>query len=148
MDTLSYKTISANRATVKRDWYLVDAQGQTLGRIASRIASIIIGKNKTYFTPHTDCGDHVVVINADKIRLTGKKWTDKEYITFSGYPDGQKIKSAKEKFNNNPASLLEDAGIDMIPKTKLGRAMCKKLHVYAGTSHEYATQHPKPLKLN
>ena len=146
MNTLSYRTISANNKTVKRDWYVVDADGQTLGRIASRIASVIMGKNKTYFTPHVDCGDHVVVINADKIRLTGKKWTQKEYMTFTGYPGGQKIKSATEKFNNKPTSLLEDAVIDMLPKTILGAAMRKKLHVVAGPAHTFTNHQPKPLK--
>lgn len=148
MNTLSYKTISANRKTVKHDWYLVDADGQVLGRIASRIAHIVLGKNKPYFTPHTDCGDNVVVINADKIRLTGKKWKDKDYLTFSGYPDGQRVQSAKDKFSINPTSLLEDAVIDMLPKTKLGRAMRKKLHLFVGKEHSFSNQQPKPLKFN
>lgn len=146
MNTLSYTTISANRNTVKHDWYVVDAEGQVLGRIASHIASILRGKNKPYYTPHVDCGDHLVVINADKIHLTGKKWDDKEYITFSGYPDGQKVKTAKEKFNNKPTSLLQDAVTDMLPKTKLGNAMIKKLHLFAGKEHTFTNHQPKPIK--
>lgn len=147
MNTLSYRTISANKQTVKRDWYLVDAEGHSLGRIASKIAHIVLGKNKPYFTPHTDCGDNVVVINANKIRLTGKKWDDKEYKTFSGYPDGQRIQSAKDKFRLHPTSLLEDAVIDMLPKTKLGRAMRKKLYVFSGTEHTFKNQILKPINL-
>ena len=123
MNTLSYKTVSANKATITKEWVIVDADGQTLGRLASKVAKLIRGKYKPNFTPHVDCGDNVVIINAEKINLTGKKWTDKLYIRHTGYPGGQRSLSAAEMFNKNPKKLVEKAVKGMLPKNKLGNAL-------------------------
>ena len=148
MDTLSYKTISANSATVNKEWLLVDAEGETLGRLASKVANLIRGKHKTNFTPHVDCGDNVVVINADKVKLTGNKWEDKEYITFSGYPGGQKRSTATELMAKHPTRMVEKAVKGMLPKSKLGRAISKNLYVYAGAEHKQEAQQPKTINLS
>ena len=148
MDTLSYKTISANAATVEKNWVLVDAQNEPLGRLASKVAGLIRGKHKTDFTPHVDCGDNVVVINAEKIKLTGNKWDDKKYITFSGYPGGQKSATAKEVMDKKPTFMVEKAVKGMLPKNKLGRAIIKNLYVYEGAEHKQEAQQPKELKLS
>lgn len=142
MNTLSYKTISANKATVKKAWLLLDADGASLGRIASETAKLIMGKHKTCFTPNVDCGDHVIVINAGKVTLTGNKWEDKIYYSHSGYPGGQKKTSAKKLFAKTPSALIEKAVKGMIPKNKLGRKIFKNLHVYAGAEHSHAAQNP------
>ncbi len=147
MDTLSYKTISANNATVDKNWVLVDAKDETLGRLASKVANLIRGKHKTNYTPHVDCGDNVIVINAEHIKLSGNKWDDKEYITFSGYPGGQKTATAKDVMAKKPIFMVEKAVKGMLPKTKLGRAMYKNLFVYAGTEHKHEAQKPQTLKL-
>lgn len=147
MDTLSYKTISANNATVNKNWVLVDAKDETLGRLASKVANLIRGKHKTNYTPHVDCGDNVIVINAEHIKLSGNKWEDKEYITFSGYPGGQKTATAKDVMAKKPIFMVEKAVKGMLPKTKLGRAMYKNLFVYAGTEHKHEAQKPQTLKL-
>lgn len=148
MDTLSYKTISANAATVEKNWLLVDAQNEPLGRLASKVAALIRGKHKTNFTPHVDCGDNVVIINAEKIKLTGNKWDDKKYITFSGYPGGQKTATAKEVMVKKPTFMVEKAVKGMLPKNKLGRAIIKNLYVYEGSEHQQTAQQPKELKLS
>ena len=148
MSKLSYKTVSANKNTVTKEWVLVDADGQTLGRIASRIAMLIRGKYKTNYTPHVDCGDNVVVINAEKINLTGKKWGDKTYIRHTGYPGGQRSLTAIEVFEKNPTRLLEKAVKGMLPKNKLGSALFRNLYVYAGTEHQQTAQTPKTINLN
>lgn len=148
MDTLSYKTVSANAATVDKNWVLVDAQNETLGRLASKVANLIRGKHKTNFTPHVDCGDNVVVINASKIKLTGKKWDDKKYITFSGYPGGQKVSTANEVMAKNPTRMVERAIKGMLPNGKLGRAMFRNLYVYEGAEHNQEAQQPKELKVS
>ncbi len=148
MDTLSYKTISANKATVDKQWLLVDAEGQHLGRLASKVAKLLRGKHKTNFTPHVDCGDNVVVINADKIVLTGNKWTDKEYIRYTGYPGGQRTRTAQEVFDKNPETLIEKAVKGMLPKNKLGAEMFRNLRVYVGTQHDQEAQKPKAINLN
>lgn len=148
MDTLSYKTVSANDATVNKEWILIDADNETLGRLASKVANLIRGKHKTNFTPHVDCGDNVVVINADKVRLTGNKWEDKEYITFSGYPGGQKRATATELMAKKPTAMVEKAVKGMLPKNKLGKAMFKNLYVYAGNEHKQQAQQPKEVKLS
>ncbi len=145
MNTLSYKTVSANSATVNKEWVLVDADGQTLGRISSIIAKLIRGKYKPNFTPHVDCGDNVVVINAEKIILSGKKWTEKSYIRHTGYPGGQRSLTATEMFEKDPTRLIEKAVKGMLPKNKLGRAMFKKLFVYAGAEHPHVAQKPENL---
>ena len=148
MNTLSYKTVSANKATVKKEWVLVDADGQTLGRLASKIATLIRGKHKTNYTPHVDCGDNVVVINAEKINLTGKKWTDKSYIRHTGYPGGQRSLTATEMFEKDPTRLIEKAVKGMLPKNKLGAALYRNLYVYAGTEHKHNAQNPTSINLN
>lgn len=148
MNTLSYKTVSANKATVNKEWVLVDADGQTLGRLASEIAKLIRGKHKTNFTPHVDCGDNVVVINAEKINLTGKKWTDKSYIRHTGYPGGQRSLTATEMFDKDPTRLVEKAVKGMLPKNKLGAALYRNLYVYAGTEHKHAGQNPTSINFN
>ena len=148
MDTLSYKTISANSATVTKNWVLIDAENETLGRLSSKVANLIRGKHKTDFTPHADCGDNVVVINADKIKLTGNKWEDKKYITFSGYPGGQKTATAAEVMAKKPTLMVEKAVKGMLPKSKLGRAIFKNLYVYAGAEHQQEAQQPKAIKLS
>ncbi|MCS6794471.1 MAG: 50S ribosomal protein L13 [Raineya sp.] len=148
MDHLSYKTISANKGTVQKEWVIVDADSAVLGRLASQIASILRGKHKTYYTPHVDCGDNVIVINCDKIRLTGKKWTEKEYIRYTGYPGGQRIRTPreiKEKFSG--ARLVEMAVKGMLPRNRLGRKLFKNLHAYAGSEHPHQAQQPKPITL-
>ena len=148
MDTLSYKTVSANSATVNKEWVLVDADGQTLGRLASKIAKLIRGKHKPNFTPHVDCGDNVVVINAEKINLTGKKWTDKSYIRHTGYPGGQRSLTATEMFEKDPTRLVEKAVKGMLPKNILGSALFRNLYVYAGSEHNHEAQSPKAINLN
>ena len=147
MDTLSYKTISANKATVQKAWFVVDAENQILGRVCSEIAKIIRGKHKPSFTPHVDCGDQVIVINADKIRLTGKKMTDKVYIRHTGYPGGQRFISPKELMAKHPTRVLEKAVRGMLPKNSLGRALYKNLFVYAGSEHPHAAQNPRLIQV-
>ena len=146
MDTLSYKTISANKATVQKDWVVVDAENQILGRLCSEIAKIIRGKHKASYTPHVDCGDQVIVINADKIRLTGKKMTDKVYIRHTGYPGGQRFATPREVLAKNPRGVVEAAVKGMLPKNRLGRALFNNLFVYAGSEHPHAAQQPKEIK--
>ena len=148
MDTLSYKTISANKATVNKQWVLVDAEGQTLGRMASKVAKLLRGKYKPNFTPHVDCGDNVIVINADKINLTGNKWQDKTYVRHTGYPGGQKTLSATEMFEKNPTRIVEKSVKGMLPKNKLGSALFRNLKVYAGSEHSHEAQKPKAINLN
>ncbi|WP_430410414.1 50S ribosomal protein L13 [Kordia sp.] len=148
MDTLSYKTISANKATADKQWVLVDAEGQTLGRMASKVAKILRGKYKPSFTPHADCGDNVVIINAEKINLTGNKWTDKSYIRHTGYPGGQRSLTASELFEKDPAKLVEKSVKGMLPKNKLGSALFRNLKVYVGTEHGQEAQKPTTINLN
>ncbi|MFT4576019.1 MAG: large subunit ribosomal protein L13 [Polaribacter sp.] len=148
MNTLSYKTVSANKETANKEWLVVDADGQTLGRLSSKIAMLIRGKYKTNFTPHVDCGDNVVVINAEKINLTGKKWTDKTYIRHTGYPGGQRSLTATEMFEKDPTRLIEKAVKGMLPKNKLGSALFRNLYVYAGTKHLHTAQNPKAINVN
>ncbi len=146
MNTLSYRTKHANDQTVKHDWVLIDANGQTLGRLSTKIASLLIGKHKPYFTTHIDCGDHVVVINAEKVRLTGKKMTDKVLVTYTGYPGGKRETTPEKLLVKKPTYLLEEAVRGMLPKTRLGRAMFSKLHVFAGEKHDHVAQKPQPIK--
>lgn len=147
MDTLSYKTVSANKNTVSKEWVLVDADGLALGRLASEVAILLRGKHKPNFTPHVDCGDNVVVINAEKINLTGKKWTDKSYIRHTGYPGGQRSLTANELFDKDPTRLVEKAVKGMLPKNKLGSAIFRNLKVYSGTEHGQEAQKPKVINL-
>ena len=148
MDTLSYKTVSANKATVSKEWLHVDAEGQTLGRLSSEVAKLLRGKHKPNFTPHVDCGDNVIVTNAAKINLSGKKWDAKEYIHYTGYPGGQRSLSAKELFAKNPERLIEKSVKGMLPKNKLGAELFRNLKVYAGAEHDHEAQKPKTINLN
>ncbi|MEQ1732452.1 MAG: 50S ribosomal protein L13 [Bacteroidia bacterium] len=146
MDTLSYRTVSANSATVTKNWVIVDAENQVVGRLATQIASILRGKTKAYFTPHVDCGDYVIVINAEKVRFTGNKLETKQYVRHTGYPGGQRFATPKELFAKHPTRVMEYAIKRMLPKNKLGAVMFGNLHIYAGTAHPHEAQ--KPVKLN
>jgi len=146
VNTLSYKTVSANKNTVNKKWIVVDAQGEILGRLSSNIAKVIRGKNKPGYTPHVDCGDNVIVINADKVKLTGNKLGDKVYVRYTGYPGGQRFISPKELLEKHPTRIIEKAVRGMLPKSRLGRALFKNLYVYAGNEHPHAAQNPVEVK--
>jgi large subunit ribosomal protein L13 len=146
VDSLSYKTLSVSKTSVDKDWYIIDAESMILGRLATKIATVIRGKHKPSFTPHVDCGDNVIVINADKIRLTGNKWNDKEYVYHTGYPGGQRFLSPRQMMQKGGHRMVEKAIKGMLPKNKLGRQMFKNLYVYAGTEHPHEAQQPKDLK--
>jgi large subunit ribosomal protein L13 len=148
VDTLSYKTVSANKATVNKEWVVIDAAGQVLGRLATTVARILRGKHKPYFTPHVDCGDYVIVLNAEKVVLTGDKMTDKEYVRHSGYPGGQYFQTPKEILVKYPERLVEKAVKGMLPKNRLGRAIYKNLKVVVGPEHKYQAQKPRLIDLN
>ena len=148
MDTLSYKTISANKSTANKLWVLVDAEGQTLGRLASKVAILLRGKHKPNFTPHVDCGDNVVVINASKVNLTGKKWENKTYIRYTGYPGGQRTLTANQLFDKNPSTIIEKSVKGMLPKNKLGATLFRNLHVYNNANHNQEAQKPVSINLN
>ena len=148
MDSLSYKTISSNAATVNKEWVVIDATNEVLGRLASQVAKILRGKNKPSFTPHVDCGDYVVVINADKVRLTGKKMTDKVYVRHTGYPGGQRFATPADYLQKRPTFVLEKAVRGMHPKNRLGDAIFRNLKVYAGAEHPHTAQTPRQIKLN
>ena len=141
------KTYTVRKSDIKREWYVVDAQGKTLGRLASEIAKILRGKHKPIYVPHLDCGDHVIVVNAEKVRVTGKKLDQKFYHRHSGYPGGLKSISLRNQLQKHPTRVLEAAVRGMLPKNRLGRAMRKKLKVYAGSSHPHQAQQPKVLEL-
>jgi large subunit ribosomal protein L13 len=147
VDTLSYKTISVNKATAQKGWIVIDAQGQVLGRLASVAAAYIRGKYKTSFTPNADCGDNVIIINADKVRLTGRKMTDKTYIRHTGYPGGQRFTSPREILAKFPNRLVEKAVRGMLPKNRLGAKLFHNLYVYSGSEHPHQAQQPKEIKL-
>ncbi len=148
MDTLSYKTVSANKNTVNKEWLLVDADGQALGRLASEVAKLLRGKHKANYTPHVDCGDNVVIINAEKVTLSGNKWEDKSYIRHTGYPGGQRSLTSRELFDKDPTRLVEKSVKGMLPKNKLGAAIFRNLKVYVGTEHGQEAQKPKSINLN
>ncbi|MFA5557651.1 MAG: 50S ribosomal protein L13 [Flavobacteriaceae bacterium] len=148
MNTLSYKTVSANKATVQKEWVVVDAEGHNLGRLASKVAMLLRGKYKPSYTPHVDCGDNVIIINAEKINLTGNKLDDKTYIRHTGYPGGQRSLTAKEIQAKNPAILVEKAVKGMLPKNKLGAQLFRNLSVNVGSEHKHAAQQPKTVNLN
>ena len=145
MNTLSYRTTNANAASVERNWYVVDAAGETVGRLSSRIAAVLRGKHKPSYTPHVDCGDNVIVINADQVQFTGAKETQKEYLRHSGYPGGQRATTPARLRASHPERIIETAVRGMLPKNRLGRAMYRKLHVYAGTEHPHGAQKPTDL---
>jgi large subunit ribosomal protein L13 len=147
VDTLSYRTKSANSATVKKEWYVVDATNEVLGRLSSQVAKILRGKNKPDFTPHVDCGDNIIVINAEKVRLTGKKMSDKEYVRYTGYPGGQRFETPESIMAKKPERVIEMAVKGMLPGNKLSNAIIRNLHVYAGSEHPHQAQQPKELNL-
>lgn len=148
MDTLSYKTVSANNATVNKEWVVVDAADQTLGRFASKVAKLLRGKYKPNFTPHVDGGDNVIVVNAEKIRLSGNKWDKKIYIRHTGYPGGQRKRTAKEVLEKTPERLVEKAVKGMLPKSRLGSKLFNNLHVFVGAEHNMEAQKPKVINLD
>jgi large subunit ribosomal protein L13 len=145
MSKLHFTTKHANEATVKRNWYVVDGTNQTVGRMCAKIASVLRGKNKASYTPHVDCGDFVIVTNCEKVKFTGNKMEDKEYLTFSGYPGGLKGEAAKDLLKRRPEVVIERAVKGMLPKNRLGRKMYKKLFVYAGAEHPHTAQKPQSL---
>ncbi|MFK7968813.1 MAG: 50S ribosomal protein L13 [Bacteroidia bacterium] len=147
MNTQSYKTLSANAATVEKQWAVIDAEGQVLGRLATRIASVLRGKHKTNYTPHVDCGDNVIVINAEKVRLTGNKLDQKAYIRHTGYPGGQRQIVAKDVLAKHPERLIENAVKGMLPKNRLGSALYTNMRVYVGAEHPHEAQNPTILEL-
>lgn len=147
MDTLSYKTVSANKETVNKEWVLIDAEDQVLGRMASIAAKFLRGKYKTNFTPHVDCGDNLIVINAEKVKLTGNKLNDKIYIRHTGYPGGQRTRTAKEYMAKKPTYLVEKAIKGMLPKNRLGADLFRNLFVYEGPEHPHEAQKPKQIDL-
>ena len=148
MDSQSYKTISANAKTVNKEWLVIDAEGEVLGRLASQVAKILRGKHKPSFTPHVDCGDYVIVVNADRVRLTGKKMTDKVYVRHTGYPGGQRFAHPADTLKRKPEFLLQHAVKGMLPKTRLGDALLRNLKIYAGAEHPHTAQNPRTIKLN
>jgi len=148
VNTLSYKTVSAKKENIDRKWLLIDAEGQVLGRLASKVAKILQGKHKPCYTPHVDCGDHVIIINADKINLTGNKWRQKEYKWHTGYPGGLRSITAMDLMKKHPERLIEKAVKGMLPKSRLGRQMYRKLHVYAGPEHKHEAQKPEKFDIN
>ena len=148
MSKLHFTTKHANEATVTHNWYVVDGTNQTVGRMCAKIAAILRGKNKAYYTPHVDCGDNVIITNCEKVVFTGNKMDEKTYLTFSGYPGGQKGEKAKNLLARRPEVVLERAVKGMLPKNKLGRQMYKKLFVYAGSEHPHGAQKPQDLNFN
>jgi large subunit ribosomal protein L13 len=148
VETNSYKTVSANAATVQKGWLLVDAENETVGRLASKVAYLVRGKHKTSFTPHVDCGDNVVIINAEKVRFTGKKMADKVYTRHTGYPGGQRFSSPKQLLKEDPSRILELAIGRMLPKNRLGDRLRGNVFIYAGTEHKQTAQNPKKIDLN
>ncbi|MEO6490623.1 MAG: 50S ribosomal protein L13 [Ferruginibacter sp.] len=148
MSKLHFTTKHANAATVKHDWYVVDGTNQTVGRMCAKIAAVLRGKNKAYYTPHVDCGDFIIVTNAEKVKFTGNKMEDKEYLTYSGYPGGQKAETASNLQKRRPEVIIERAIKGMLPKNRLGRQMYKKLFVYAGSEHPHTAQKPSVLKFD
>jgi large subunit ribosomal protein L13 len=148
VDTLSYKTKSANKESVKKEWVVVNAEGEVLGRLASKVAKILRGKHKPSFTPHVDCGDNVIVVNAEKVKLTGKKMTDKKYFRHTGYPGGQVIDTPEKLLARKPGSLVEKAVKGMLPKNRLGSELFRNLHVFVGPDHDHQAQKPKEINLN
>lgn len=147
MDTLSYKTVSANKETVNKEWVLIDAENQVLGRMSTVAAKMLRGKYKPNFTPHVDCGDNVIIVNAEKIVLTGNKMTDKEYIRHTGYPGGQRKRTPAELMKIKPTAVVEKAIKGMLPKNRLGADLFRNLHVYAGPEHPHEAQKPKTIDL-
>ncbi|HLP03920.1 MAG TPA: 50S ribosomal protein L13 [Paludibacter sp.] len=148
MNTLSYKTISANKATVQKEWVVVDATDMVLGRMGSKVAKLLRGKYKPSFTPHVDCGDNVILINADKVKLTGSKWTDRIYLSHTGYPGGQREINPAKLMEKSPEKLIKKVVKGMLPKNRLGDKLLGNLYVFAGAEHNMQGQQPKQIDLN
>lgn len=148
MNTLSYKTVSANAATVEKNWVVVDAEGQTLGRLASKVALLLRGKRKPNYTPHVDCGDNVIIVNADKVVLSGNKMTEKTYVWHTGYPGGQRTTNPEQIMAKFPERVVEKAVKGMLPKNRLGAELFRNLHVYAGPEHKNEAQKPTIININ
>ncbi|GAB7088859.1 50S ribosomal protein L13 [Marinifilum fragile] len=148
MDTLSYKTVSANAATANKEWVVIDAENEVLGRLGAKVAKLLRGKYKPNYTPHVDCGDNVIIINAEKVRMTGNKMTDRQYFSYTGHPGGQRIKSPADLLAKHPERLIEKAVKGMLPKNRLGRKLYSNLYVYVGGEHKHEAQQPKKLDLN
>ncbi len=148
MDTLSYKTRSAKKDELQKEWYLIDAENEVVGRLATQVALLLRGKRKTLYTPNLDCGDNVIIINADKVKFTGNKLTEKQYVRHTGYPGGQRFATPAELLKKRPEAILEHAVKGMLPKNKLGAELFRSLYVYSGTEHPHAGQNPKPIKLS
>ena len=148
METQSYKSVYLNKATVKKEWVVIDATDLALGRLASRIALVLRGKTKPGFTPHVDCGDNVIVINAEKVALKGKKMTDRVYVRYTGYPGGQRFTTPAEILQKRPTELVRRAVKGMLPKTRLGDKLINNLYIYAGPEHPHQAQQPRTIKLN
>ena len=148
MNTLSYKTVSANAATVEKNWVVVDAEGQTLGRLASKVALILRGKRKPNYTPHVDCGDNVIIVNAEKVVLSGNKMTEKTYVWHTGYPGGQRTTNPEQIMAKFPERIVEKAVKGMLPKNRLGAELFRNLHVYAGPEHKNEAQKPTVININ
>ena len=146
MDTVSYKTVSLNKGTVEKNWVIVDADSKVLGRLSSEVAMILRGKRKPGYTPHVDCGDNVIVINADKVQMSGKKWTDKVFVRHTGYPGGQRFETPNEVKNRKSSTILVERAVrGMLPKNRLGRELFRNLYVYEGAEHPHEAQ--KPVKV-
>jgi large subunit ribosomal protein L13 len=145
---MSYKTVSANSQTVDKKWLVVDAEGKTLGRLASGIAFLLRGKHKVNFTPHVDCGDNVIVLNADKVVLTGQKATEKEYVRHTEYPGGQRFTTPEQLMMKKPTKVLENAVKGMLPKNRLGSELFRNLHAFVGTEHPHGAQKPETIEIN
>ncbi|REJ80543.1 MAG: 50S ribosomal protein L13 [Bacteroidetes bacterium] len=148
MDAITYKTISLNSKTAEKNWVLVDATDMVVGRLSSEVAKIIRGKHKPGYTPHVDCGDNVIIINAEKVRFTGNKMEEKEYVHHTGYPGGQRFASPKDWMRKNPALILENSIRGMLPKNRLGRELFRNLHVYVGAEHPHTAQKPKQITIS
>jgi len=148
VDTLSYKTVSANKATVNKEWVVVDAEGQQLGRIGSKVAKLLRGKHKPNFTPHVDCGDNVIIINADKVQLSGNKWNDRIYLRHTGYPGGQRSTTPAQLMEKGSDRLFRKVVKGMLPKNKLGAKLLTNLYVYDGAEHKHEAQQPKSIDIN
>jgi large subunit ribosomal protein L13 len=148
VNTLSYKTVSANAATVEKNWVVVDAEGQTLGRLASKVALLLRGKRKPNYTPHVDCGDNVIIVNADKVVLSGNKMTEKTYVWHTGYPGGQRTTNPEQIMAKFPERVMEKAVKGMLPKNRLGAELFRNLHVYAGPEHKNEAQKPTVININ
>ena len=148
MDTLSFKTVSVNKATAKKEWVVVDATDMVLGRMASKVAKLLRGKYKPSFTPHVDCGDNVIIINADKVKLTGNKWTDRVYLSYTGYPGGQRDITPARLMQKSPEKLIKKVVKGMLPKNILAASLLNNLYIYAGSEHPHEAQQPKTIDLN